>query len=581
MGEILPYNTWPVEEKNAYEKNKYSLIKIKKKELSNLEKDILQNPEKIKDIEFKKLLNSVEIWKDWKIRIFGKTQDFWKKYLGDVFFYKLNTNEKISNDRFSKINLFWNIVEIWAEQAWRINNSMLFKSFRSGYDKHMSKYIDNVLVKYSELEFNKFSLTNEDFNKKINNIFSEMMIVEEKAESIFWEDDLKEINNIFFDKKATDKEKLIKILNLMRYEGWSWNSEWVKTVVENQLLKKEENKDIVSLLNNKKILNCLSNKDGIWLWNIIYDYFPKDYKEITTRITKAYKKIKTQIISRENSKEELLNVNKIRKENWLEKITLKNLQKIQIESWILKILQSELLYVKTSNKEKRYENNNSLESTYADLTWLWQTEWILWMNDWINIADDNIDIAIEFWVNLWIWIATLWAWTWALMGWRFVVSTLVRTWRIAQFWTKWKFIWAAVLDWITFYQWSNIASNVIFSDKINDFWDLFDWWNNLEANVDSILFMWMLNGIFKTAEVIKWTKVLKSIKDKIWKEFLEKKFIENTFKASGLGITTWVIMGISWTIEKLKWEDWHPSFKEYVELLVLLATFHKITTLKR
>jgi len=264
-------------------------------------------------------------------------------------------------------------------------------------------------------------------------------------------------------------------------------------------------------------------------------------------------------------------------------MTLKELQELKIQQSFIKWFKSILLYNKYVANSNRYKSWDKIWAMYSDIVWLWQEEWFF--SDWFDIADENIDSLIDAWVQLALWIAILWSWTLAIMWWRALFwiweRLLINSGRFSKLSKTWSFISKSLLlDWLTFYEGTNLMHNVIYND-IENIWDLFHWWNDLEWIGESILFMWMFHWVLKTFSLLKNMKPIESLKIKIPQEFLDKKFVQKSLELSGLWLTTWAILWISETIQYMKWEWFNPTFKWYIELLMLLVTFHKLSLIKK
>lgn len=545
---------------------------------------------------------------DNKITLFQKPISYW---LTHVFWSsdKLDwledfRKEKTILERFKKQfeqkELLINILQIWIPEAQK-QSQVWFKWARKDDDiieSHIGR-INNLI--------NNFwvPVEDEDFYKQAENIFY-LMEVSEDQESIIWDDDLDKLKWIFFDEQLSLEEKQIKIFNLMRYWGWSWNSEWVKDVIAYKLLETEKFKIEKEILENPKIREYLDDNNIEGLNELIWE-------ELTQDLIKIYEKTKIKIdkwlrysieeknkeIRRKNKKirgkmgknEELDEWEKLKEEIILSEYLIENKDKIVDEIinatlWVFKHI---LIRNKLEEEKDRWNENTSLNWIYANITWLWEIKY--W--DYITIWDDNIDLAIDFASTIAMWAITMWAWIGAIALTRGLVMSArvaniwnkVAKWlQVAEYLQKWtkiweisRFVWSSVLEWVSFYEWATLIQNIVFRD-LQSGWDIIEWtWNTSEL-IKNIAFMWALNSL-RFLSKIPWMWRIMNFDSKIPNEYLKpgniKTVLEKSLNILVPWIRDWTMMyWISLGIDFASLEWWHPTVREYLEFITLIQLFH-------
>ena len=569
--------------------------KSKKKIIEETWKNI--SLEEWRQMSWKDLEEHIEIDDKWSIIIFWKSLDYWvldvphfwteeqKNWL-DKYLDNYNRNREKIIERIKRqieqISLMKDIVRIWQTEAVHIANSVWFKWIRD----------DDEKILWNVEKINKIiqiwvPINEEILKENFEKIFS-LMLDWEKEENIIGEDDMQKVKEIFFDKKLSKEEKEIKIFNLMRYWGLSWNSETIKDIVANKLLEKKEFEKEKEILENPKLREYLEDED-IWKLREILSWEQAD------KALEIYQKTKEKLEIA--LKQRLGEENEKRQKEWKTKeekrpLSLEEFKKLNnfTENSInitLNTFKHILISEKLDKKWNRWNENKSFEWMYANMIGLAETKGI-W--DYFTFADENIDNLIDFWVTLAIWAITMSAWI-AFTVWArafITTSKMVNIWnkvskwlRFAKYVEKWTksrsilwFTWGAVLDWVTFHEWASLMQNILF-------WDFERWKHQaLDTNeiIKSIAFMWGLNSLQYISR-LPWMAKIMDFKMKIPKQYLDKnvmlKVLEWTWNFTISWVREWTIMfGISQVIEQVLWNWWNPTVEEYLQFVALIQLMH-------
>jgi len=585
---------WPKPEEKSLD-----ILKGQKNIRNSLKEEIIKNPDFIFNLDSDALNKNLKIT-DGKLKLFWKELWYWINLdwnLPNDFLQTLSKEHLEKNnilEKNEKLQLLSEIVSIWWTEAMKVSGSLWFK-FRDD-ERIIKEQTQNVMTLFQEIESGIFTLDTKEFDYKINQIFNSMFIAEEQ-EDIIWTNDIIDVKTSFFNSDLQWEEKLISILHSMRYGWWSGNSDGVKLLLEEQLLKKDDFSTIKEILKTPQIYEAFETGNT----KTLIDYLgQKEWK----KALKQYKKISEKIDLRSISGRDLLVLNQKRKEQGQEVISSEELMKLQKRNAIGLYTQSILLYKQIEQEDFRWNKQTTLKWMYANLSWLAENKWVI--SDWFVFSDENIDSVIEVWLTLALMWVTMWAgvaftiWGRALMtGQKFANATntgqkILNTTRIAWNWTKlqkvwtmWKVLpkvkvwwvtlmeeqtlvsvaWLATLDGITFYEWINLASNLIHKKNISE---MFDWSWNMWEIWKSILFMKLLNVHFRWMATFSATKFSQTLTSQVPKG----AFTKILGSLSSFGLTTGAIYSIWWIIEELFWQWWEPTWKEYWELFVLLAIFH-------
>lgn len=542
--------------------------------------------EEFRNMSLDDLINNTRIEK-WKMLIYWKDIDYFYEevLIFDEDIDKLNdvinyVNEKIESfgNQFENKELLINILQIWVPEAMSVSWQIWFKWIRNE---------DEVILWHIEKINNAISnfwipVSEEIFNNQVTEIFDLIQYAELQKE-VIWLSDMNKIREIFSQDISID-EKQIKIFNLMRYGGLSWNSEWVKNIIANKLIETPEFSDIKKSLENPKIREYIEDNNKEELEKL---FWPK----LSEELFKIYEKTKKPLTDKLKLEVEKINKKrKLNKEGAIKYEDYYNEHKDKIESEttnaVFEVFSKLCIQKKIESMPNRWKENDSLIWIYANLSGLWESS--LW--DYFTIADSNIDLAIDFATTIAIWAITMWAWIWATILTRGVLSSArvvslwskvtnwLNLWNLLQKWTTtWnvaRFVWISTYEWIAFYEWATIMQNIMFKD----FKDWGSWlWNEKEF-VKNIAFMWALNSL-KYLSKLPWMTKIMNFDMKIPDEYLKpgnfKKVLEWTWNFTANSVRDWSMMfWISWLTEELVWEDWHPTVREYLEFVVLIQVMH-------
>lgn len=543
--------------------------------------------EEFQNLSFEEIEKNLKVV-DWKLFLFWKSMDYW---FNNVYWSKDKRTKimnLLSNDEFKENleyqikqkELLIDILEIWTVEATTQYQKAWFKSYRwIDYEKNINlifKMITDFWVPVSQ----------ELFKKQCDNIFN-LIFDSENQKEIIWRLDMIDVKEIFFSKDKSFENKQIKIFNYMRYWWYSWNTEWVKSIISNKLLQKEEFKDINNIINNPEIWELIQNENYKWLES-------KVWKETTQKIRYIYRKSKEQI--KEKLEQQIEFENKENKKIWKQEISYNEylkqnewkIKEIEISS-TLETLKYYLLDKKIDSLWNRWSEKDSLTWIYANTIWLWET--FIW--DYFTIADSNIDLAIDMATSLAIWAISMWVWIaaaswlraslWAMraipMLWNWVKAVQVSKyiWNWTKAWRVLWFVWDWVIEWTWFYWWTNTLHNAMFWE-INEISDLFKWNMDSQWLSKSILFMLSLNTIWIFSQV-SWLWKFTKFEDLVPKWYLKSESISKIVNWSldtlWKWFATWTSMySISLVIDKLYWENWNPTWREYIEFILLIQLMH-------
>jgi len=574
--------------------NKEQIKEVQKKAekdiiIDNTKKDITS--EEFEQMSWKDLEKNIKVDPNGSLTLFGKTISYWlhnsiwsdeqliwlNKFEKEFLENQKNLLERVKKQN-NKISLIKNILKIWIPEAQKQAYWVWFTSFGRDDKKII---LNDVAEITNKIQSFWVPISDEIFNDEANWIFN-LMQDAESEEDIIWEDDLKKIKNIFFDENINPEDKEIKILNLMRYWGLSWNSEEVKEIVANKLLKTETFKKESEILKNPKLKEYLEDKNIIKLKDFLG--WDEEWIELSEKLLEVYEKTEESLDKK--LKNSLWKINEERKNKWEKELNFEEYKKLkekEIKSETLnatlKTFKHILIY-NHINKDDYRGTEDTLKWMYANMVWLWKNKWFI--SDWITFSDENIDNVIDFTTTLAIWAITMWAWM-IVSAWARAVLTsarainiwnkIAKTVKITNYLEKWtksakilSFIWNATLEWVAFYEWATIMQNLMFKD-LED-WNkwLLDW----HEIVKSIAFMWALNSL-KFFSKIPWMWKIQNFSDKIWKKYIKKENILKILKWTWNVVMQWSSMfAISGLIDTLSWEWWDPTVEEYLQFIALI-----------
>ena len=504
------------------------------------------------------------VWKDWEKSEYSK---------------ELSKEEIETIKKFKKVAILNEVLEIWKTEANNIVDSLYWKSARTDDDKILEEisWVENDFATlFSLIQNNKVS--DQEINKYIDTIFNKIWIAEDQ-ESIIWSDDMIEVKDVLLSDLDKNK-KLIKIFNLMRYKGLSWNSATVKEKVSNHLLTQKEFKSTAEILNNKNLLPFIENNKKEELSKLIGN------EDLAEKIIESYNKIKVKQEQHRDdySKKLLVNINNDRVQKWEPKISLDAFIKLKVNYSIQTLVKHKLIESKIDSMVDRWDENKTYTWIYANLSGLWKSS----SSDILVIADDNIDTAIDIWTTLAISAVSMWVWAlaarWAMMAvnaW----SKALKIWQAStRIWWISRWAWTSVIEWTSFYMWTNTMNNLIYWNfEGNNFWE-----NNLNWKeiLKSIAFMWVLRWASKIMEEAEISKVIYDSWAwlNMWIEWktlatlwnlkaivppLMLKQTSITWILAEAGILTGTSVGLEVIFE---WE-WEFTMEEYLQSLAMVALF--------
>jgi len=248
----------------------------------------------------------------------------------------------------------------------------------------------------------------------------------------------------------------------------------------------------------------LSNHES----RLIVQELRKTYSRVESNIRENKDKIREEFIIRKNRyiiKEKLLVQNRSSQnpiidvdgevDRIIEESTLIQLEQnlisfdpmINIDFEVEKIIKSsasiqckelaEMRFLETS--VKKLKDPDALMSTFKKINWTWQKtkEWL---------SKHGLMIALSL-IPVWAWFAAVWvAAKWASLALKWA--------RLANYSKKAQFFWNA-WKWIAFYQWNNLANNILTQDEIS--MKLLDWSLDHKEMIKASLF-------FNVLPIAKW-----------------------------------------------------------------------------
>ncbi len=531
------------------------------------------------DISIIELQKNISISKDWEMLIFWYSLEFLLEKWVFITPELLELKDQMSKQIEQK-DLLLDIVEIWIEKADEIKSEMWLKSFRLE-DNFLQKRIDNISKVLKDINI---PMSDEIFNNFINYIFNQFEFWEEVLD-IVGMFDIHTVRDTFFNKELNREQKLVKIYDQMRYRWLTWNSKTIKEKLSNEIIQKDDFKDIRVILDDESVIDLVKIWDKDWFkislekinfWDDKKDS-EKKRDNFALDMIKKYKEISIKTKELNKDWKILENINSRRAEQYMEPLTMDEIIDIQIAESFNLILKYGLIKNQLELMDNRWDENIPVW-LYADMIWLWENKSF----DLLNIEDENVDTAIDLWTTIAVWVLTMWAWSMAIKWWQMMVkavNTGTRLNKIVQLVPQLsklnspvgKFVWKSVLDWVSFHEWATLMSNLLYKD-IENIWE---WTMDMKNILKSIVFMWALNWLSYVSK-IPWYQKINNFSEKIPEQYLWKKWAEIVLKSSWLMLTWWTIYTISGMIDKAFWEWWQPTVKEYLEFVALIAVFQKI-----
>lgn len=540
--------------------------------------------------------------------------------------------------QFKLKSLLNDILDIWQTEGLTIAGQLWFKGYRKDDNiildniKKMDDILKDFWVPVDEKIFNAqvesiFKLMEESENQRfakwviwikdfsnVKQLFFEDISIEEKQIQIFnlmrygwWSWNNEKVKEKVADKLIWENTDFIYIENLLNNSKFDeiiendihfWDTTYTHSclVPQNSLYDQEMKLTTGSLIAYLSKFEYKKDKEGkgIKLWDklasILAKIIIKKQELIKEKFKQTYNEKKeswefwendTFELYLENNKEELIKHTLYEVKNSFKHVLLRQ----EIEA-----------------KKNRWTEENSLTWIYANIIWLWETQ----KGDVITISDEYIDLAIDFTTTLAIWAMTMWSWALAIKWtkylhsiWKAIAYTdrhsklarIVYTWSkalkfwkykwlaiwwktIYEGWYVWELIWSSVLEWLSFYEWATFIQNAISREKED--WNKWLW--DKKEFVKNIAFMWSLNSL-KFLSKIQWMPKIMNFEMKIPEEYLKpwnfKKVLEWTWTFWVSTLRDWNIMfWISLLTDKLVWEEWNPTVREYIEFVTLIQLMH-------
>lgn len=531
-------------------------------------------------IEIQEKANKSQIWdiiaeafaRNLGIEINSTTNEIYKKnYQGKtVETIKLdeeNEGNKEKNEIYKNYHVLVEVVDIWVKQAerrgYQTKNYSAFAKINEINDKMTSIWNTVFEIMQNEnIEAKNFA---EYLDKEIVEIFKEMNFVEKKI-WVIHKDDMEIVKETLLDSTLTKDKKLLAIYYQMRDFAWSFsygNSIDVKYHLEDKLLQDESiwkaedwkiDKNYLEMkkaLNEEEIWNFveLLEKSEMWyLWN--NEKFTKLQKKLDTWFWKQFVEwYKQQMKSKEEEWKRKINdtlpeINEQRRNNWEREVSVDELLSQQKKLITYNLIKWRMLRNVIAKMPDRWDSKESFTWMYANLTGLSTRDSTF--PDAIQIWDENFDAVAEASLNTVLVIASIWTW-WLTMAWSIALmrSGAIKMWAKTITTEAWKkFLKNKALEiairagpWgIAFHQWATLTQDIIYQ---RSFEEALAEHFNLEANLQSIAFMWWLEAFWAFKMWI--SKFLqKTTKIKIWSE--EIKLTNDTLSK----INKWEFKTISW-----------------------------------
>lgn len=503
----------------------------------------------------------------------------WNTYLiWENHEYLIEQNELTPEARellknYEKVWILYEILQIWLPHAEKTAQSLLWSSIRSG-TTIIPDAIEKINTNFTSL-FEKLQKW-ESYSREFDEIWTQIQRAE-SSKSIIWSSDMNTVKDILNSNTSKD-QKLIQIYNTMRYGWWSGNSEWVQNQVAEHLLRQDQFKDINDILEDENTYNLIRNNNKRALRE-------KLWTDVAEEILNAYSKIRRkQETFRDKYSEVLIDINKERKENWEQEISVNDYIDLNVDFTIQELLKHTLLRNKIHGLENRWTEKDSYVWLYANITWLAETK--SYINDTFVIADSNIDMAIDISGTLALAVVSMWvgaiAARWALAAARWWASATRLTQlshRVGKVWAATRFAWASSVEGYAFYQWYNLMNSAIYWN------DLFENAGNTKEIAKTIAFMWVLrwiswiwNKIWDAQMNIALARTLtqkstisstEKVLAYVWRmtDKVPAWVLQNTWEILiKWGFVTWTSVWIDYVFE---WEaDW--TWEEYLQAVMMV-----------
>ncbi len=574
--------------------------------------------EQFESLSWEEIERNIKSNEDWELYVFDKPLSYWRKkaywdkekrlkfreYLQDKNYIEY-TKKQIQEKDF-----LVNILNIWINKAYQIKAGIWFKWATNDYDIIWDK-IEEIFLRLKEVNV---PTSKEIFEIQVKNIFKAMQEAESQ-ESIIWSSDIEDIEDIFLNEDSIE-QKEIKIFNLMRYRWLSWNSEWVKEIVADKILEKDSRfNDINIFLNEVKLEEILETYISFWNEESIelideFGWFGEDYSDnwddLLEKLSNlkiwdkklwdklAFKLIKTKIQIEEKIarwiKEEWKRYNKEIKSKWWKEIEysvylskIQQSRKQETIKAIIDVYKHILIRQKIKSLDYRWKEDENLTWLYANLTWLWPTEYSdpdwEWQWDFATIADNHIDLAIDFAVNIAIWAITMWGWILAIKWTHIALKTAEalayanKTWKVGTYITEW---FESLAEWWrvakTIYKtgkWVSSIKNLKAWEYLIDKWAKI--WTRLlrlEGGKTAIL-LEKASKVWGMYKIQIWEKIIK-----VWDigSFISSSSIEWISFYEGATIASNLIFSENFS----DWNKWLLDKKELVKNIMFMWTLNSL-----
>ena len=548
--------------------------------LESLQEEVFVSVEDLAAMDIDTILRNVEFtWTD--IELFGNSIEYW---ISQIEFseeeQKLLANLEMKmlveiQSQIQQYESFLDIAQIWLGATDDYLAWLYFTSFRS-IDDVLENNVAEVRLKLSDLS-QYIWWEPEMLDQKISEIFTLMRKTEldtiapnwqgdeservdffkETKGWIIWVNDIWKVQALFFDESVAPEQRKIGILQSMRYEWLNWNSQWAKAVLVKELLWKDSNSDIQTLLHSQELVEVLEDADFEKLALLINS--PDIAKEIQKNYNSIHKSAKESYLEFKKENPE----NTTWKEEYIDSVCANSCKHLLSQL----LIQERIMWL-----ENRWDED-SYEWLYANIIGLWETaKW-----DFLTLSDSNIQASIEFGTMIAVSTLTMWSGIVAVSATSAVGRGIGMWTKLASYGKTWamsaKLGWA-VVEGTAFYQWMNLANNLIYRDLKNDFqgnWKdyLSHEAGNAEEITKSIFFLWAYKAIQKMQIWQSFENLATRVPDKI----INAQSINLLLKTTNLPIVAGGFYLTEWMLLELTWEGWKPTMEEYLTFVALIWVF--------
>jgi len=554
----------------------------------------------------------------------------YKPYLVDKSWYSVEWGkEKELPIDYQRLNLCLEFYEIWKEWAVSMGNSR--NKLNSSRFRNEGKMIKDKITDMDTLISDYAKLMNDGTYKpeNLNNLYTALfdkMYEAEDIEDVLWEWDVKKIEQIVknFQDPKEYKAKELDILDISRrklgdaildsiwFEWWG-NSEWVKAKLLERILERNDFSNIGQILADAKTIQLIKagTKRTAELMKKMKEWSISDKyaTEIVKEINKKYTEIQTKNTKNKEQYIALIASQAKDASDQEKLIAAWNDEAEKEGSWRV-IVTDRTDYLGTAADAMVEESTNAatllllqglmVEAKIRQMIDAWDAaandKDIAMMKDIVgigfrDISDENLDYAVEAGQTIALSVVTMGAWGIAArlaLAAAKIGSTAIKAtkrWTRIVAWAKklseggrlarWAYKSAKVakrwfstaFEWAAFYEWSNLATNIVLPDRT-----LFENADNRRELAKTAAFVgvlkWIWTGLAKlnlgtTAKTLINTNGLKI---GMPKSLLPKAIFENAWKMLVQG---WILTTTSQTVEVIFGWDFHPTWEEFIQACML------------